>query len=349
MALASIEVVTDVQPIEGADKIEAASVLGYKTVIKKGELKTGDWCVFHNPDTIIDVNNPAYAFLNGDARLRVRKFKKQVSQGLALPLTVLFKDVQGTLGGAGWTYNTGDPANPGYLSKGQDVTDLIKAIKYEKTLPVSMLGVAKGNFPAFLVKTDENNLRSNPKVLKELTEQFCYITQKIDGCSATFYYNDGQFGACSRNMDLKDTETSIYWKIARQYNLDSILSKTGKNLAIQGEIYGEGIQGNKLKVTGNKLALFNLFDIDQHKYADYDELTEFCKKTGLPIVETIWAGAFRFSLAELIEMANKQEYMAGVPAEGIVIRPCLETESEALGHRLSVKVISETFALKHGE
>ena len=57
-----------------------------------------------------------------------------------------------------------------------------------------------------------------------------------------------------------------------------------------------------------------------------------------------------FTLPELVELANKQDYAPGLPAEGIVIRPTEEARSLFLeSGRLSAKVISERYALKHGE
>src|SRR5436190_6774676 len=89
MKLASIQIITDIRPIDGADRIEAATVLGYQTVIKKGEFRPGDQCVWHEPDTVA-AERPEYEFLrNQGFRLKVSRFKGQVSQGLALPVKVL--------------------------------------------------------------------------------------------------------------------------------------------------------------------------------------------------------------------------------------------------------------------
>src|SRR5438067_11250214 len=89
MNLASIQTITNIREIPGADRIEAATVLGYQTVIKKGEFRPGDLCVWHEPDTVV-AERPEYEFLrNHGFRLKVSRFKGQVSQGLALPLAVL--------------------------------------------------------------------------------------------------------------------------------------------------------------------------------------------------------------------------------------------------------------------
>src|ERR1041385_4789930 len=124
MKLASIQVITDIRPIEGADRIEAATVLGYQTVIKKGEFRPGDLCVWHEPDTVT-ADRPEYEFLRSHGfRLKVSRFRGQVSQGLALPLAVL-------------------PAANYAVS--DDVTELVGIRKYEKPLSTHQAGVAKGD------------------------------------------------------------------------------------------------------------------------------------------------------------------------------------------------------------
>ena len=50
--LASIQRITDLQPIEGADLIEVASVLGWKVVVKKGEFQVGDLAVYMEIDSV---------------------------------------------------------------------------------------------------------------------------------------------------------------------------------------------------------------------------------------------------------------------------------------------------------
>jgi len=179
MKLASIQIITDIRPIDGADRIEAATVLGYQTVIKKGEFRPGDRCVWHEPDTIA-AEKPEYEFLRKQGfRLKVSRFKGQVSQGLALPVTSL---------------------PPAEYAVGADVTELTGIRKYEKPLSPNLAGVAKGAFPSWMPKTDEPNLRSFPTALAEFIGRECVITQKVDGTSATYYLRGGEFGVCSRNL-----------------------------------------------------------------------------------------------------------------------------------------------------
>jgi RNA ligase (TIGR02306 family) len=329
MKLASIQTITEIRPIEGADRIEAATVLGYQTVIKKGEFRPGDRCVWHEPDTVA-AEKPEYEFLRKQGfRLKVSRFKGQVSQGLALPLSVL---------------------SAGEYEVGQDVTEKTGIRKYEKPLSPNLVGVAKGAFPSWIPKTDEPNLRSFPTALEEFIGRECVITQKVDGTSGTFYLRGGEFGVCTRNLELLDDPASMFWRVAREHRVREALATLEGDFALQGEIHGEGIQGNHLGMNGISFAVFNLFDIGKHTYVDHKPVQEFCGATGLPMVRTVWRGEFRFTLPELVALASAQDYAPGQPAEGIVIRPVTEARSRILeSGRLSAKIISERYSLKHGE
>ena len=329
MKLASIQTISEIRPIDGADRIEAATVLGYQTVIKKGEFRPGDLCVWHEPDTVA-AERPEYEFLRKQGfRLKVSRFKGQVSQGLALPLNVL-------------------PAAD--YAVGQDVTEQTGIRKYEKPLSPNLVGVAKGAFPSWMPKTDEPNLRSFPAALDEFIGRECVITQKVDGTSATYYLRKGEFGVCTRNLELLEDVNSMFWRVAREHHVPEALATLGGDFAIQGEVHGEGVQGNHLQIKGVSLGVFNLFDISAHAYASHPELERFCTATALPMVREVWRGEFRFTLPQLVELASAQDYAPGQPAEGIVIRPVVEARSRILeSGRLSAKVISERYALKHGE
>lgn len=337
MKLATIVKVLDVSPIEGADRIEVASVLGYKVVAAKGVYRVGDLAAYIVPDTLVPKKPwSEFLFKGGDAekevaRLRVARLRGQVSQGLLIPISEL------------------NIKNP---SEGLDVTEALGVKKYSKPVPVSLGGEVWGYMPGFLHKTDEDNLRSNPACIKELLAQqcYCYISQKIDGSSATFFLKDGEFGVCSRNMHLKKGG-NVFWRIAEEYDIESRMRNLfgGQNVAIQGEVYGEGINKNHLGIRGQKFQMFDLWYIDGYRYGDYDELDRASVGLQIPKVDTVWMGFFNFTLDDLIEMSNGSTYPNGSPAEGIVIRPVKNFYSPTLGGRLSVKVISEKFCLKHGE
>ncbi|MBR6850023.1 MAG: 2'-5' RNA ligase, partial [Lachnospiraceae bacterium] len=95
--LASIQSVISVEPIEGADKIELAHVLGWQCVVNKGQMQAGDKAVYFEIDSFLPVR-AEFEFLRSNSyrktdlmgegfRLRTMKFRGQVSQGLLLPIT----------------------------------------------------------------------------------------------------------------------------------------------------------------------------------------------------------------------------------------------------------------------
>ena len=96
--LASIQRIWDVQPIDGADRLELARVLGWACVVNKGQFKKGDLGVYFEIDSFLPVR-PEYEFLRASSYkktdimgegflIKTRKIKGVLSQGLLLPLSV---------------------------------------------------------------------------------------------------------------------------------------------------------------------------------------------------------------------------------------------------------------------
>jgi RNA ligase (TIGR02306 family) len=68
--LASIQRIKALEPIEGADAIMKATVLGWQLVVKKDEFKVGELCVYCEIDCIMP-DKPAFEFLKSRG-IRVR-------------------------------------------------------------------------------------------------------------------------------------------------------------------------------------------------------------------------------------------------------------------------------------
>jgi RNA ligase (TIGR02306 family) len=258
--LASVQVIKDILPIEGADAIELAIVNGWKVVVAKAAgHKVGDHVVYCEIDSFLPIREE-FEFLRksshkkmGDQegfRLRTIKLRGQLSQGLILSMSIF--------GDFSWT-----------AYEGLDVTERLGIVKYEPPIPAELAGKVKGLFPSFLRKTDEERVQNLTEDYAKWVENGLdfYVTEKLDGSSATFYYKDGEFGVCSRNLELLETEDNTFWKVARELELEKKLESLGRNICIQGELIGEGIQGNPYKIKGQTVRFFNAFDIDkQHQY-----------------------------------------------------------------------------------
>lgn len=336
--LASIQTILSLSPIAGADAILLAKVLGWELVVKKTEFQVGDRCVYFEIDSVLPIaqwNDHLRKEPNKPLRIKTIRLRGQLSQGLAMPMSII---------------------PTGEYEVGQDVTTLVGVTKYEPAVPAHLSGMAKGNFPAFLHKTDETRLQSEPRVLDEAISKGLVLvgTLKMDGTSFTAYRRDAEFGVCSRNLDLKETEDNAHWRMARKLKLEEILRSEHRNLSIQGEIVGPSIQANRLGLSESKLYLFNLFDIDTGKYLSHTELSAFAEKHGLKVVPTVYRLDFGGVVGprdvnHLLNIANNLNYDNGTPAEGIVWRSMCETHSDVLKGRLSFKTISNRYLEKYKE
>ena len=332
--LASIQVIADIRPIEGADAIEVARINNWDVVVAKDVgHKVGDHVVYCEIDSFLPIREE-FEFLRkssykkmGDQegfRLKTIRLRGQLSQGLILPMSIF--------GDFGWT-----------AYEGLDVTERLGVVKYEPPIPAELAGKVKGNFPSYLRKTDEERVQNLVKEYAEWVEKDIdfYVTEKLDGSSATFYYKDGVFGVCSRNLELLETEDNTFWKVARELNLEEKLAKHGRNLCIQGELIGEGIQGNPYKIKGHTVKFYNVFDIDIQEYY------------GLPMFLALFQHTFKLDTVPLLTNLTTKlpktideilAYADGKSAlnpnfnrEGVVIR--------SMNRGISFKVISNKFLL----
>lgn len=335
--LASIQRIKSLEPIADADAIEKATVLGWQLVVKKGEFKVGDLAVYCEIDSLMP-DKPAFEFLRSRGmRIRTIRLRGQISQGICFPLSILPPDFE--------------------IKEDADCTEVLGITKYEPPMPACLNGVAKGKFPSFIPKTDETRVQVLQGLLDKYRGEKCYITEKLDGTSATYYVKDGEFGVCGRNFELLEDAENSLWKVARQMDIEAKLRSLDKNIAIQGELIGEGIQGNRLKLKGQTIRFFNAFDIDKFKYWSFIDFNELMKKIDLPMVPIV---ALDYELENDIESIIKRATIKSLVykdalAEGIVIRPYTEkTEASLLGEnlnngRVSFKAINPEFLLKYGE
>ena len=323
--LASIQRIKNIEPIANADTIMKATVLGWQLVIKKDEFKPGDLCVYVEIDSILP-DKPEFEFLrNKNFRIRTVKMRGQISQGICFPMHVLPNNIQ--------------------VEEGVDVTDVLNIVKYEPPVPANMQGIMKGPFPSFIPKTDETRVQVLQDLLNEHEGALCYITEKLDGTSVTFFIKDGVFGVCSCNMEFEENENNLYWKAARQFNIEQKLRNVGCNIAIQGELVGEGIQGNKLKLKGQHVFVFSVFFIDEYRYAMFHEWMKMMEELDIPYVPVI-TGNYRLenNISDILSMSETFSLInLSSMAEGIVIR--LKESKEMV----SFKAISNEFLLKYGE
>lgn len=330
--LASIQKIKEIEAIEGADAIEKAYVLGWQLVIRKGEFSVGDLCVYCEIDSIMP-DKPEFEFVRAKGnRIKTIRLRGQISQGICFPLSVLPEGTE--------------------MTEGLDVTDILGVTKFEPPIPANLAGTVKGMFPSFIPKTDETRVQVLEKVLTAYAGTVCYVTEKLDGSSVTFYLKDGEFGVCSRNLDLAFSEDNSMWKFAIANELEEKLKALNRNLALQGEIIGEGIQKNKYKLKGQSIYFFNIFDIDAYSYFSLQEVKALLGDLDLNMVPVLEENYLLESNVEALVAKSKLKSVLNKDtiAEGIVIRPVEEKiDRNVMQGRMSFKAINPDFLIKYDE
>lgn len=361
-ALATIRTIESINPIENADAIEVASIGGWNVVVKKDTHKVGEQVVYFEIDSWIPTELAPFLSKGKEPRefegvkgerLRTIKLRGQVSQGLILAIN----DITHEIVLDEYEYNFNDVM----WKEDEDVTEVLNVKKYEKPVNANLAGIARGNFPSFIPKTDQERIQNSKRDLVEWVEGYYQfeVTEKVDGSSCTAYRNDrlledgkDAIGVCSRNLDLKETEGNAFWSTARSAGIIDALERCNMNIAIQGEVAGPGIQGNQYKLPNVMFLVFDIFDIDAQKYYDAFERDAFCqvfKITPAPVIEkNMLLHAYNSTIESLLTMAEGESklnalYGSGQSTrEGLVFK-CLSDPS------ISFKAISNQWLLKYEE
>ena len=396
-ALAHIQEVHDIQPIEDADNIELVHVLGWTLIAKKGEFKDSDLAVYIEIDSKVPDTDERFAFLQSK-KFKVKTYKLGkfgvVSQGLALPLSLFPELSECPLGSdvtdiLHITYAVEeDNARKGPRNKSGDAFKILAARhpKFFKSKLGKFLMARKWgrkivkllfifdkekksdlDFPSeYCSKTDEERVQNMPYILQD--KQPYVVTEKIDGTSTTFVIvkKKGLFGKCTyefivssrnvRQLDPKQVcyhDTNVYWEMAEKYDIKNKMIKMLEDsggmdyIVLQGETYGENVQGNKYILNERRFAVFNV--IAGIKGSGYHRMSTregrwLTAQYDIPFVPII---SVDYILPDTVDEILKDATGAStintnVLREGWVLRRVDEE-----GHIISFKAVSPDFLMKH--
>jgi RNA ligase (TIGR02306 family) len=342
--LATIAKIESIRPHGNADTLELATIRGWQVVVRIGEFKAGDLCVYCEIDSLMPEKEEFEFLAPRKYRIKTTKLRGQISQGIAFPTTIL-------------------PGEAFGLKEGADVTEMLGVIKYDPPIPASLGGVALGHFFSHSIKTDEERIQNLIDLFPEYHDNYTWTaTEKLDGSSCTYTIYDDVFGVASRNLRLKehpDDEKNTFWKYAREKDIEGKMRKimeiTGmKAITVQGELVGEGIQKNKYKLKGQVVKFFRMFDPITYSFVpllDAKILFAKMQMEMVPIIETDMT--LPDTVEKLIKLADGVSVLYPTAREGIVF--VAETVIGGLDARpldnyqgrLSFKVISNKFILKH--
>ena len=347
--MASVQKVREILPHNNADALEIAMINDWQVVVKKGGFKKDQLVVYFEVDSWVP-NELApflskgkepreYEGVKGE-RLKTVKLRGEISQGLVLPVEV---------GIGGFLYVKGDNGVE-VIQEGDDVSEILNVKKWEPTIPACLRGRVKGNFPIEIPKTDQERIQNLSKYFDRIKEKRYEVTEKLHGSSCTFYLdNDDKFHVCSRNIDLEYEENNAYWKAAMQCNVESMMKDYSmQGYAVQGELVGEGINGNQYGIKGIDFYVFDIYSVDDKRYLAPFERYSVTIQLGMKHVPTIVRNQFIQveTIKDLLKMVEgEKSKINGSNIEGWVFK----TEDVCCDNRdvKSFKVVSNSWLLKN--
>jgi len=352
-----------------------AHIDGWLVVVPKSEYRVGEKVVFCEIDSFLPADMEPFSDMEGKTTYNGRKGYRvrsllcngQISQGAVFPITKVPK----ILGLAdGLTEYFGDWDAMAAFIDTLPLAHYLGVEKWERTpeaqekrgAPCEFLGPR----PAFVRETAAERVQNCPNLFIK-PKYFHYTYQetiKLDGQSMSVYFvrsgseyirscnplpsnpskemamSNGRFGVCSHRRELNDTGGNIFWEMARKYDLPTRLNNLNKNIAVQGELCGSTICGNRegFPEGVHDFFIFDIYDIDNRKYVDAAlafRCAEELRVPHVPILGYVRIREIASSHEELLQRAKDKN------REGLVFK-CLVD-----GRRF--KVINDNWLLKHGE
>ena len=342
--LASIQRIWKIEPIEGADRIELAHVLGWQCVVNKGQFQPMDMAVYFEVDSFLPIRNE-FEFLRSSSyrktdimgegfRLKTMKFRGQVSQGLLLPID-LFPEIH---------------EGP---KLGEDVSEILNVRKWEIEERISTGGTIIGMLPPDIPHTDETRVQAEPELIQAFAGLEYYISTKMDGSSHSIGLDENGFHVTGHNYEYKDDGSSPFYELVKQRGLEERMKAFAEKynlhtLTIQGELCAPGIQKNRLRLTKPEWYVFTIRE--NGKRVGLNRMLTVCEELKLehvPIEEVDYDLPVHYPTVEALLERADGNYPNGGKKEGIVIRPTEPVFCELISASLSMKVVSNKYLLKN--
>ncbi len=361
--LASIVEIASCDPVVNSDRLSVARMRGkgWQVVVGRGEFKPGDRCVYFEIDSFLDPEDGRYAFLRdrclrkivsksgavlrSGIRIKTLKLRGVVSQGLLMPASA-FPEAAG-------------------MRPGDDATALLKVAHYDEVVeqlrPLTGKGLAgdvMGPFPSLIPKTDEERIQNLGEWFETMKGRVWQVTQKHDGMSCTIAYSPtidpgNPEIVCSRNNRVKretaNGEIPVVWRMAEKYRvletLKRVYERSGgtEEYALQGEVVGPGIQGDRGGETEHEFRAFRMWNIRDHGYVKPDWLVSLCAEWGIPHANVVADGMRFFDEVTTMEDALRfaeGKTKNGREREGVVLK------TVDAGDYASCKIVSNRYLLK---
>lgn len=332
--MATVERIAEIRAIPDADKICSYRVKGWWVTDQVGKYEVDQLVIYCEPDSWIPTEIAPFLSKGKEPRefngikgekLRTIRLKKVLSQGLLLPLEPTCVNIESE------------------LFEGLDVSFPLGIQKWEAPINAQLAGLARGLLPAGLIKTDQERIQNIGSYLKYYVGKTFEVTEKLHGSSCTMYLdNANDFHVCSRNLDLKFDENNSFWKAAIKYDVETKMKNAGmQGINIQGELIGEGINGNQYKVD-LEFHVFDMYDVNRCEYAPSFNRQQICEALGLKHVPVLEHSPLTIedTVEIILQAAEGVSKLNGSNREGVVYK-CVTEPS------ISFKAVSNSWLEKN--
>lgn len=333
--------VKEINKHPNADALELIPVGGYTCCVRKGDFQVGDLAIYIPVDSVVDTTYPAFAFLDGNSRIKAKKLRGIFSEGLLIP------------------------AAP-EMVEGQDVAEALGITKYltpderqENWVPFSQMDQKKKvtPIPDYLPRyTSVENWKKHPNAFN--SSDIVIVTEKIEGENAAFAYNSLTFWqkvksklgwsipdqVIVRSRNQLKTEGK-WFDIISKYNL----KKRFENLeepdrySIYGESYGYTAGFDYGTDRSGAFLVFDVWDRVDERWVDLYEAEDICDAMGLEMVRVLYTGPYDIEKFKLL--AEEDSDYGNHMREGVMIRSEYERDKPGVG-RMILKLKSQRYMLR---
>jgi hypothetical protein len=350
---AIVYAINEILPHTNADNLEVVrlnGIGGYTCIVRKGQYKINDLIVFIVPDSLVDTKRPEFEFLDPKGeekphRIRVKKIRGFVSQGLILPCPEGFTEGMDAAEYYGVTHWE-PPVKGQAFTVGKKWTSVFYCLQHDRSQGVLEGKVGKQNvyedaitsvpgvpFPHYDIET----LRKYTHVFEDGEPVF--ITEKLHGQNGSYIFHEGQLWVRSRNFYKLGTDND--WWRACTPEIKKFCEEN-PDWTLWGEVVGNnpgfmyGCQNGE-----RKLFAFDVMKPDGRYLSSFDFL-EMCEKYNIPTVPVLYKET-PFDIDMILKLIEEDSRLPNaVCMEGVVIKPIAEQWHNRIGRKF-LKVVSNRY------
>jgi len=345
--------------VANSDRLSTVKVYDYASVVLTNEWQPGDLAAWIQPDSVVDVTRPEFAFLapkatDNKVRIRTTRLRGVLSYGLLVKAPVGSKigdDVSEALGVVHWEPDE----TPGFSVHGgenaKSPSGVFPTYDVDAYLKFGRLVFVPGE-PVFITEKIQG---ANGKCVFKDGQQYCGTrtqwkkefpskpTQTYEEILAQFENDEAKAKSAWRKIENWKPKRSRWWSAFHNSPGISEFCKANPGYALYGEVYGQ-VGGYHYGIENGESKFF-AFDIltPDGQWLDFPNFLDKINEFGIPHVPILHQ-AFPFDFDAISEMANGHSLVPNAEniREGVVVGTVKERWDERLG-RVKLKVINPDY------